>query len=181
MVRAILEGRKTQTRRPIKPQPMQTITGMPIQKIKGKLIAVQKHKCPYGQPGDRLWVRESFALARDYKLDNVLNPGGIFYKATHSEYDESVIWKSSIHMPCWASRIDLEIVEVRVQRLQEINAMNCIAEGIQRSTMLNLRDRLTEEISRFKKSWDSLYAKKPEYQWEANPCVWVIEFRLCQK
>ena len=71
-------------------------------------------------------------------------------------------------MPRWASRITLEITDVRVERLQEIDIHDVIKEGIKVDSIAG--------FSRFKGYWDSLYAKKPEYQWKANPWVWVIEF-----
>ncbi|HUU40541.1 MAG TPA: hypothetical protein VMW42_06360, partial [Desulfatiglandales bacterium] len=195
MVRAILEGRKTMTRRPVKPQPIM-MGGIPVQKIGGALIAVQHHKCPYGQPGDRLWVRETwycdhyevqrgpYLQPKDLKEPEALKEF-MYYRATDlapngqcntgfSGETMDCPWKPSIHMPRWASRITLEVVKVRVERLWEITPMDCISEGIQRSTMLNVRDRASEEITRFKNIWNSLYTKKPEFQWEANPWVFVI-------
>lgn len=140
MVRAILDGRKTQTRRIVKPQPHEECG--PIEVGHYHPTVIDRHgdeqpgaeifgaysldgewgaKCPHGQPGDRLWVREAFALADDYEVDRVLNPGGVFYRATHSPADDTSRWRPSIHMPRWASRLTLEVTDVRVERVQDIS------------------------------------------------------------
>jgi len=124
MVRAILDGRKTQTRRPIKKLPECVILDMkrePEQQdpYMAKWL-LKTLKCPYGQPGLKLWVREAF-----YPHD-----GFITYKADLLPYRElSVAWKPSIHMPRCASRITLEIDEIRVERVQDISEEDAKAEG----------------------------------------------------
>lgn len=140
MVRAILEGRKTQTRRVVKPQPAHC-ADLPM----GKDLTFAS-ACPYGQPGDRLWVRETWAVGTlfDYvrpsllpkpdcesklAVDYAANPRRIW----HSE--DQGRWRPSIHMPRWASRITLEITSVRVERLQDISHKDAIAEGLEFCTL----------------------------------------------
>lgn len=152
MVRAILAGRKTQTRRVVNPQPQRN-GGQGFSAIKpyrnslGKWTWVLEATgigdgtsgffSPFGLPGDRLWVRESFAYVNDVKM---LDPGsyalgcGCFYRA--DEYDltdddfNPVKWNPSIHMPRRCSRITLEITDVRVERLQDISGQDAISEGV---------------------------------------------------
>lgn len=140
MVRAILEDRKTVTRRVIKVQPDTTeqllrergawVEGLTLsQHINGAwqsgFIDVD---CPHGQPGDRLWVREAFAYG-------LCTPSTMAYRATHKPsdldegWDDPIKWTPSIHMPRWACRILLEITAVRVERLQDINDEQAEAEG----------------------------------------------------
>lgn len=180
MVRAILEGRKTQTRRILKPNsdsPFQT-------------------KCPYGQPGDRLWVRETWAVRPDYdrlppsqcgdegmwwRASLSLCPDG--YEACHGK------WRPSIHMPRWASRITLEITSVRVERLQDISEEDAVKEGIEPVYFEKNFDK--KAIKAYKHYFDSSYAGADAIgsfrslwqsingaeSWDANPWVWVIEFK----
>lgn len=138
MVRAILEGRKTKTRRVVKPQPIERGgDSLSISYAAGKmnhmgprdfmLEKLAQYGCPYGQPGESLWVREAFAT-----VGNV-DPQWLLYRASGYESEcarhgfdnpppESEIrWKPSIHMPRWASRITLEITGVRVERLHDIS------------------------------------------------------------
>ena len=178
MVRAILKGRKTQTRRVIQPKPDHFHTFQPgiwLPQIGDKEI-----KCSYGEPGDRLWVRETW-----------LQDGGIYlYKA---DFGMGVLsdswsghWKPSIHMPRAACRITLEIVRIRAERLQDISEEDSRAEGlatwrrngetqtyygIDRSDIWETDSRLT-----FKRLWDSINASRG-YGWNVNPWVWVIEFK----
>jgi len=93
------------------------------------------------------------------------------YKATMSDFEDSLInsWYPSIHMPRWASRITLEILNVRIERLQEMSEYDAIKEGF-------APQGHSLALAYFIELWDSLYTKKPEYQWQANPWVWVIEF-----
>jgi hypothetical protein len=158
MVLAILEGRKTMTRRVRKPQPklFDTTARMVI-------------GCPYGQPGDRLYVKETF-LPWDAS-------GGVekyLYRATEhgTAYDGS--WKSPLFMPRKASRITLEITGVRVERVQEITWEDAKAEGI---TYDGFPDSACEFYRQeFKILWDSINAKRG-FGWDVNPWVWVIEFK----
>lgn len=186
MVRAILEDRKTQTRRII-PNPVSS----PIQAADvlngwrdrfGNLNA--KMRCPYGKPGDRLWVRETFCPVRWGDYMPVAIPKGpegalIQFRADYKEgsIDYDGCWKPAIHMPRWASRILLEITEVRVQRVQEISEDDAIAEGVE---VANPQAKgYYGPRNAFKHLWDSINAKrdKGKYAWKNNPWVWVISFR----
>jgi len=184
MVRAILEGRKTQTRRIVKPQPYLDDRGNLIydkwnfgQTAFGKpnFDNLAKMKCPYGQVGDRLWVRETWSLL---KSDPEGGPiyGTLIYKATDSRkssmWDQK--WKPSIHMSRNASRINLEITDIRIERLQDITEKDAQAEGVSR---LNLGDLGIEtNKSAFRSLWDNINASMG-YGWSKNPWVWVVEFR----
>ena len=157
MVRAILDGRKTQTRRVIKPQPKGEFCRygfhMPTQAIWTDLTVVS---CPYGQPGDLLWVRETFAAAGDQSW--------VEYRA---DCDSKVIrWRPSIHMPRSASRLTLRITDVRVQRVQEISEEDARAEGT---------TGLAGAMTGFPYLWESINAKRG-YGWNTNPWVWAISF-----
>jgi len=139
MVKAILTGRKTQTRKVIKPQLIQPREDAYFDTYNGgpqwnwwspdnKQFLTQIIKCPYGKVGERLWVRETWYDAfkkTDYD-------SGCIYRATQNrpELDHQWEWRSSIHMPRWASRITLEITDVRVERVQDINGEDAIKEGI---------------------------------------------------
>jgi hypothetical protein len=178
MVRALLDGSKTQTRRVVKPQPLAAEFGMcRLVDSQGRPIA-----CPYGQPGDRLWVRETFALS-------VVDPDGgspqdepdnwdVFYRAdpeqpgggwTDAEGNEiAAPWKPSIHMPRWACRILLEITRVRVERLQDISYEDARAEGVDLAVWAGIA------INGYKALWESINGAG---SWDANPWVWVVEFK----
>ena len=185
MVRAILEGHKTQTRSVIKPQPKDIENDAIRADYFNKLIAEGKYNgiCPYGDKGDRLWVRETWT-----QYCKGLNPGdNVYYKATPEEWNFGLTiskWRPSIHMPRWASRIDLEITDIKVERLQEISTDDCLEEGMTRqiASYLGLSVSPSEEEFNFINSrhtfrvlWDSLNGKK--YPWESNPWVWVISFK----
>ena len=176
MVRAILDGRKTQTRRVVKPQPEHFHYTKDAQypcKPDGEQVS-----CPYGQVGDRLWVRETFCLG------DGMNPSGDAtkptYKADWPDVEHSR-WKPSIHMPRWASRITLEITEVRVERLQEIREKSAVREGIKPPEhafrMISGGDIEVNESPQelFAELWDFLNAKRG-YGWDTNPWVWVVSF-----
>lgn len=200
MVRAILDSRKTQTRRVVKPQPVESfsehIAGGRTSygwswwpKPDSQSIPVGHEDmlalCPYGQPGDQLWVRETWATPPYFDLvrPSDLQVGtSIYYVADgkeslgrHNELSSEAtrslpeFWtrRPSIHMPRWASRITLEITGVRVERLQEISASDALAEGVTHST---LNDPRVE----YRWLWESIYSTG---SWDANPWVWVIEFR----
>jgi hypothetical protein len=195
MVRAILEGKKTQTRRIIKPQPPNGahpffILCSNCEKDEGKwrFTANKDHlsktvlgpiACPYGKPGDRLWVRESFALvpATAYRcstgVQQTINPGDPDTCAVYREgWERSKpgSWGPSIFMPRWASRITLEITGVRVERLQQISDADALAEGCSAADMRS-GDSLASVYARL---WESIHGPG---SWDANPWVWVIEFR----
>ena len=232
MVKAILEGRKTQTRRIVKPQPdsriikaapYNTATRWPLAFYwisNGIWNSTHPIKCPYGVPGDRLWMREGWyyrgechtggddfsSRCVEYVADgkrkqfvvphpNDLPPHQIrpknFDKKYLSqyvnwEYDEPSAtelawndfltdwWKKkrpSIFMPRWASRITLQIENIRVERLQDISGEDALKEG------LHFKAELPISVypQMFKELWDSINGKK--HPWDSNPWVWVIEFR----
>ena len=176
MVKAILDGRKTQTRRPCKFQDAENYY------INHSTGAWQCHtifddklyqvKCPYAI-GNRLWVRETWGIYSGGE-DGDLIPGTIpssslVYRATDDMGDLKG-WKPSLFMPRWASRITLEIVDVKVERLRDMSEHDAIKQSF--SPQEN-----SLALAYFIQYWNSLYTKKPEYQWEANPWAWVIEFR----
>ncbi|UML83076.1 hypothetical protein FH587_04500 (plasmid) [Leptospira interrogans] len=183
MIRAILNGHKTQTRRIVKTPTQYGIescdwTGTGFgQRDSNGTCSCEPVKCPYGFVGDRLWVRETFA-----GVENVNNqkpwPGiphkkidertAYIYRASSAWCDDDG-WKPSIHMPREASRITLEIKNIRVERLQEISELDAEAEGIQ--FMRGGEDLPAAEL--FEILWNSIYGWD---SWEQNPWVWVIEF-----
>lgn len=204
MVKAILNGRKTQTRRVIQPQPL----GYPkyrigLNRIDGRTNVlwddgIRMFGCHYGQPGDRLWVRETWAEMCKYdplcncETDEEIKQNHYFeYRAdTGDPYPgswpveeakgnpEAPKWKSSRFMPRIASRIMLEIVNVRVKRLQEICVRDCCIET---GAPVEWPGPGPEPYKRdmrkvFSILWDSLNAKRG-YGWDLNPWVWVIEFK----
>ena len=166
MVRAILDDRKTMTRRAVKPQP--TLDhGLVFEGIAlGKFGAVSDSviACPYGTIGDRLWLREAWAGGVDF--------GTVIYKADGTELPpyNGARWYPSIHMFRRDSRITLEITNVRVERLHEITEEDAEKEGVSFTQYTNANARL-----HFMELWDSIYGNK--YPRSSNPWVWVIEFR----
>lgn len=126
--------------------------------------------CPYGQPGDRLWVRETWAPVPSgpCRPDNP-----VMYAAT-VEKPHIWTWKPSIHMPRWASRITLEVTGVRVERLQDISNADCWAEGMCDDN--NPEQKLNRRW--FSELWESINGPG---SWEQNPWVWVVEFRRVEK
>jgi hypothetical protein len=181
MVRALLDGSKTQTRRVVTPTPV-----IDVRYAGGAYIPTGKHgdlaidaphislASPYGQPGDRLWVRETWCHQWDdftgYQEDK------FFYRAStpdvqHVDGAEKSPWKPSIHMPRAASRITLEITGVRVERLQDISEADAVAEGVKNSLHLP-GGRFARE--NYEHLWWTING---DGSWEANPWVWVIEFR----
>lgn len=191
MVDAILEG-KTQTRRVVKPQPFLGDTGTWYPSIvpgdkrnhTGLHYGNEAHFrfgmpidfCPYGREGDRLWVRESWRAMDDIPTSRLAPGDQIFYRADYPfpvAYGQK--WKPSIHMPRWASRITLEIVRVRIERLQEITEQDAFAEGVRPSIVGGDLDFLKYRAG-FQSLWNSINVKRG-YGWDINPWVWVIEFR----
>lgn len=197
MVRAILDGRKHQTRR--------VVTGpwrdKPLPEFRGGIGGINNPEewgwengetgrhigfvddpineatlpCPYGWPGDRLWVRETFYSTHKTPCSE----NRIYYRANCDALAEemlSVSWTPSIHMPKWAARIWLEVTGVRVERLQDISCADAIAEGIRPAANSMTIDCDTPDPRQgFKHLWDSLNAKRAP--WASNPWVWIIEFR----
>jgi hypothetical protein len=160
MVKAILEGRKTQTRRLIKPQ--------------GSYIDPEKMiNCKYGKPGERLWVRETWSpTSIDYKKTQC----DVIYKADFNTLLMNNTWKPSIHMPRWASRIDLEITEIGIERLRDISEEDALAEGVdgeKEAAALGLT-WYKKPKSAFRFLWQQINGP---VSWDENPYVWVIEFK----
>jgi hypothetical protein len=211
MVRAILAGNKTQTRRVIKPQPKIEIGGhhFVIGPVNGDTYDPELVTCtykhlwttegikafasymvelfsPYGQVGDRLWVRESFAKVPStaYRLSEgvhqKVNPTDTYWSAVYAEnWTLSPIRMSpSIHMPRWASRINLEITNIRIEKVQQISEQDVWKEGIVRpdwwDNMDPWHDSEDEAGEMFAELWDSINGKT--YPWKSNPWVWVVEF-----
>lgn len=177
MVRAILDGRKTQTRRVVKKAiPDESFINAPyngfafVGQFNGGTYTVP-FLCPYGQPGDRLWVRETWQTYKEFdrvRPNDISNQSEIQYPATYDGWDSRK--RPSIHMPRWASRITLEITNVRVERLQDITDADALAEGVDQ-TNTSIGGYATE---RFKRLWQSINGQG---SWAANPWVWVIEFK----
>lgn len=193
MVKAILEGRKTQTRRVIKlpgdardvrywdtpthrPQAGYADPGVNYWTTEGNHIDA----CPYGFPGDWLWVRETWAMSDcnvRYRADGE-------WEDEEREMGYNARWRPSIHLPRIFSRITLEIVSVRVERVQDIERDDAKAEGVsgvwewmgQNDKKPFERGALNPYVENYSVLWDSINAKRG-YGWDANPWVWVIEFK----
>ncbi|WP_411371613.1 morphogenetic protein [Klebsiella pneumoniae] len=200
MVQAILDGRKTQTRRPVEFPVHDKNLGCELagDELAGELSAENYLNSAFGKPGDRIWVRETFqgplfdydlmdSYSKDptpfekpefcvYKADGV--PAPEFYDADDELH---CCWRPSIHMPRWASRILLEITDVRVERLNAISEEGARAEGIIDGGCLNCGEPEPcgcanpepDATDAFAYLWQSIYGQE---SWNANPWVWVIEF-----
>jgi hypothetical protein len=171
MVRALIEGRKTQTRRIVKPQPL-----TPFNDAALRLLPRQ---CPYGQPGDLLWVRETWFHP------NKSNPSkyNLSYRA---DADAIHNWYPSIHMPRWVSRLTLELTDVRVERLQAIGEEDAAAEGVvfEEGPVVPYPAWCREPKSGHlfdsaKDCFESLWGiiNGPE-SWDENPWVWALTFKV---
>ncbi|EOI8155764.1 hypothetical protein ACMW0A_002678 [Klebsiella variicola] len=221
MVRAILDGRKTQTRRIMAPQPADDIERGIFpnpeaigwkSSLRHKHGSTTAHFCPYGKPGDRIWVRETWGVvSHELDEDGRIQPWtpdrpataihempfGNGYYSGHAIYaadgdftwgdddgyeDGRSCWKPSIHMPKAASRILLEITDVRVERLNAISEEDARAEGIIDGGCLNCGEPEPcgcanpdpDATDAFAYLWQSIYGQE---NWNANPWVWVIEFK----
>jgi hypothetical protein len=187
MVRPLLDGSKTQTRRVVKLRNGQYMPPSERADINGWRQLLRN--CPYGQPGDRLWVRENFADLRGTGIEHRPDPSGPLkryaFAADHppgSHGDEArkefgVKWKPSIHMPRAASRITLEITSVRVERLQDISEDDALAEGCSSTAIVHEdgEDYTGHYASEeYQDLWESINGPG---SWGANPWVWVVEFR----
>jgi hypothetical protein len=186
MVQAILEGRKTQTRRVIKPQPKIVgqmgntgCYGIKFLNIPGK-GPVWDH-CPYGQTGDTLWVRETWCPMEKYF--GLSEKGNYAYKADCSPESEQcrkdfgIPWHPSIHMPKVACRLFLKVKDIRVERLQEITGKDILSEGVDNGKSNPIMGVRWENMQRiaFQELWDKINSGRG-YGWDINPWVWVIEF-----
>jgi hypothetical protein len=183
MVRGILDGTKTQTRRVVKPQPTGFIGGPGVTMPDGTPAPLtpmdetvppfgKEILCPYGQPGDRLWVREAWKAHTtfDHLPPRDIPQSHVWYMADDGYKAESR-FRQGMFMPRWASRITLEVTGVRVERLGEISVGDAIAEGIPRGGPEN-PDGI--EKREYRALWERING---EGSWDANPWVWVIEFK----
>lgn len=188
MVTAIREGRKTMTRRVIKTQPDHgvvgdchfTLTGWSVTDAQGRCLC--REIKPAYQPGDRLWVRETWAYATGPSRDEPDTPEhyGFIYREEwdrlQPDYPLTGAWKPSIFMPKKAARIWLEITDVRAQRLQDISEEDAFREGIERKRRkVDWHDPVMGTRMRFRSLWNTLNAKRG-YPWDSNPWVWVYTF-----
>jgi len=216
-VRAVLANAKTQLRRPIKrgqvfrfcrdgegpcdldaaerrainAEPFHWEQGNPAHPSMDQLLTL----CPFGIPGDRRWVRETWAAlsnedghtidangrlcrereaARIYRADAKPAPYGLERMPDGSDFGGP--WRSSMMMPRWASRLTLEVVSVRVERAQGINAIDAIAEGCGIQVNDNREQFERSALVHFEREWDSIYANTPN-AWAANPWVWAVAFK----
>lgn len=213
MVHAILEGRKTQTRRIVKPQPGQSATkaicvngwwmwAPERRHFDGRMDdLISDKRCPYGEPGDWLWVREKHCFLDVMKSkvsgmslgpqnDNARVPSTWCLDIEYSDGTEHSAtvegeqpkqtrqrgecrWRPGIHMPRWASRITLEVTGVRVERLQEISEQDAREEGCQNPP--TFQGVLSNGKNWYMRLWDEINGKRTP--WASNPWVWVIEFK----
>lgn len=222
MVRAILDGRKTQTRRIVKPQPHDDPN--PVRMMTGERRSIRVGRsehvlsddrmfldgnadelntllatCPYGHPGDRLWVKETHRRVGwlvAYRADGgcgawmddgdggriwvkhgwingLSNRDGEYWG--EGAYGDS--WKPPIHMPRWASRIDLEITDVRVQRVQDISEEDAISEGCEEDRYRSGHEPGTIEtaVIAYQRLWDRINGKT--FPWANNPWAWAVTFK----
>lgn len=216
MVRAILDGRKTQTRRPVKFPILDRNLGCELagNELAGELSAGNYLNSAFGKPGDRIWVRETFqGPLFDYEqMDAYLEDSSRFetpefcqyaadggHRPEYQDADDNLRhgWRPSIHMPRWASRILLEITDVRVERLNTISEEDAQREGVHTEvwdqTVVARNYAASDEFfqfwsedmphyvemnqlyrSSFRSLWESIYGAE---NWQANPWVWVIEFK----
>ena len=210
LVRATLEGRKTQTRRPLRNQPP---SGYHLVRVCGPwaefendapTLAKYSTKSPLGETGDRLWVRETFAIVHpcrdceagyvdDIKQPSVIpkdNAGGYWVPWYRSDWkgdddtERGFQWTPSIHMPRWASRIVLPLMSIRVERVQDITEEDAKAEGVEPVLMRGIgsypewmRPTMREvggHQKAFELLWKQIYG---DASWDANPWVWVAEWK----
>lgn len=207
MVNAILEGRKTMTRSIVdasiedhpeswsaftvssterkyrdtwsisKPDPNGRIFGTPSGTSCGRSTELWRGTCPYGEPGDRLWVRETWGLFDTQPSDGPAR-AHVFFRATDGERHElrHQLWRPPIFMPRWASRITLEVTGVRLERLQQISEADAKAEGVTPFPLDQEGDCWTDGTHRtaFEYLWQQINVKRAS--WASNPWVWVVEF-----
>lgn len=203
MIRAILKGRKTETRRQIKPQPDYSILkfgtdleahrcpqlgpvhlgrkqwGLYGKPYHSSSVPCFAYNCPYGQVGDRLWVRETWQNTLNNTGDEIIT----LYAADYSieDYEHLKPWKPSIYLAKRESRITLEIADIRVEQVQDITEEGAKAESVIVPEALNIladfyKDHSTKHRIIFQELWNSINVK-PGYSWDANPWVWVIKFK----
>lgn len=191
MVRAILDGRKTQTRRVVKPNPDLGFPEKWCDKLKtvDRFAGDYRKYCPYGVPGDRLWVRETFYddIQPEGRLTSHTDEDfeNLYYRADGECCDQipecqcadvgKPKWRPSIYMPRWASRITLEVTGVRVERLMEITEEDAKAEAPPTPT-IRAPDYFTEK-GKFAILWNEINEKRG-YHFTSNPWVWAVEFKV---
>ncbi|EKN5943835.1 hypothetical protein DVP82_23185 [Yersinia enterocolitica] len=185
MVNAILSGRKTQTRRIISEKTLH-LFGVaasagechPLELCDERSQSYYLEFCPLGKPGDQLWVRECFSDLEDFDFFNPsvpdVIPGYWYWADGNPEWGNWTKPKPSIHMPRRASRINLLITGVRVERLQDISEQDARAEGVK--AWRGPAEELVGGKLAFFELWDSIYGQKEGENWQANPWVWVINF-----
>lgn len=138
-------------------------------KLTNRLFSV---KCPYGQVGDRLWVRETWQMHPSWNAfspSRITNHNCVYYTATDGIIEESKV-RPSIHLPRWASRLTLEVVSIKVERLNDITEADAMAEGVGTEG----EEGFATHWKAFSTLWDSING---EGSWDANPWVWVVEFK----
>ena len=181
MVRALLDGRKTQTRRLLKPQPPEWVTRMTHEGRCGWIGSGDGHgtlmHVPYAV-GDRLWCREVFAygwpVEGNHQLPECNQEHAITYRADGNHPFGGGKWKSPIHMPRWASRLTLTVTDVRVQRLHDISAADAIAEGCHvYASSATIDCDTPDPRQEYRRLWNSIHG--PE-AWAANPWVAALTF-----
>lgn len=192
MVRALLAGQKTQTRRAVKPHPAGEFLSLLKRPIRAEVDpcvlrawfqagegeqSSREVTCPYGQPGDRLWVRESHWFFQDEAdpvtgyTPPVLTTEDVEYRADGESTRHG--WRPSIHMPRWASRLTLNVTGIRVERLQAISRGDAMAEGCPFANMAVSHDPRWW----FADLWREINGSE---SWGANPWVWVVEFQRAE-
>ena len=171
-VRALLDGRKTQTRRiakPVRHPDLGNVYSPGALVLEHEPQHVINRACPYGQPGDRIYVRETFSQHPEW--------GQLAFRADGEEFEDAdgwlwePKWQPSSQMPKKLARIWLEITGVRVKRLQDISTEDCISEGL--NTTLREYDAEVNLKQQFKELWESTGG-----DWDANPWVWVVDFKV---
>ena len=177
LVRAILEGRKTQTRRiakPVRHPDLGNVYSPGALVLEHEPQHVINRACPYGQPGDRIYVRETFSQHPEW--------GQLAFRADGEEFEDAdgwlwePKWMPSIHMPKDLARIWLEVTGVRVERLQDISEADALAEGarFELASIDSVRIGATASfLSGFRNIWESTGG-----DWDANPWVWAIDFKV---
>lgn len=196
MVRAILDGSKVQTRRLLDPQPSMCVPST-FAKIVGSFVQFRevRQRGEFGfetggpihdeiklkfKIGDRLWVRETFRTGSFGKH----GAGRVQYRADEENISDSQPWKPFIHMRRWASRITLEVTNVRVERLRDILENDARKEGFEACRASDGYDidpfQDLSAVENFARTWDSIYAAKG-LGWKENPFAWVIEFKHVER
>lgn len=168
MVQAILAGEKTQTRRVVKCR-------MEIDGDESGFGLEPTLACPYGLPGDWLWVRETWAVHKD--LDRIVPRdcigSKVWFFATDHKDEWCGRWRPSIHLPYDFHRITLEVTDVRCEPLQAISESDAEAEGIEP----RVPNHVVGAVYRYAQLWNSINSKRG-YSWDSNPFVWVVSFRV---